>query len=498
MATSNIGKGAIISYIAIFLNIAISFLYTPWMLRQIGVSDYGLYSLIISFISYFIMDFGLSSAIARFIARYRAEGNEKKIANMLGITTKVYLSIDTIIFLILTVCYFFITDIFKGLTPEEISKLKVLYIIAGSFSVLSFAFKPMDGAMTAFEYFVPSKLLDMIHKVGVVVLVVVALLLHGSVYSLVFINGVVAFLTSIAKFIYWSRKSKVRINLLYYDKQETKELFSYSGWTFIQGLGQRMRLSLVPSVLGIFSNSEEIAIFALGMTIEAMTWTLSSALNGLFLPTVSRMSYKDDNKAIHELMVRVGRLQLFIVTLILLGFYCFGRQFIHLWVGDNFANVFWVVVFLTFTNVISNTLQIATEMVFVKNLLKYTTTIGLAWSFVGIVCACFVASKYGAVGCAACSGLGLILNQFNVQRVYRNRLQLNMNDFFKSCHLKILPVLLTLGIFTYLGVSLLGELSWITLIVTASIFVISYAFVSYFILFNSYEKKLIKGILHIK
>lgn len=90
MATSNIGKGAIISYVAIFLNIAISFLYTPWMLRQVGASDYGLYSLIISFISYFIIDFGLTSAIARFVAKYRAEGNNKKVENILGLTLNIF------------------------------------------------------------------------------------------------------------------------------------------------------------------------------------------------------------------------------------------------------------------------------------------------------------------------------------------------------------------------------------------------------------------------
>lgn len=498
MGFSNIGKGAIISYLAIFLNISISFLYTPWMLRQIGVSDYGLYSLILSFISYFIMDFGLSSAIARFIARYRAEGNEQKIANMLGITTKLYLGIDFVIFLILTVCYFFITEIFKGLTFEEIEKLKVLYIIAGLFSVLSFAFKPMDGAMTAFEYFVPSKLLDMTHKVGVVVLVVIALLLEGSVFSLVFINGAVAFLTSLAKFFYWRRKSGVRINYSYYDKRGIKELFSYSGWTFIQGLGQRMRLSLVPSVLGIFSDSEEIAIFALGMTLEAMTWTLSSALNGLYMPTVSRMSNNDDHHAIHDLLVRVGRIQLFIVTLILWGFYCFGKPFILLWVGEKFVDVYFVVIFLTITNILSNTLQIATEMVFVKNLLKYTTSVSLAWSFAGIIGACLVANRFGAVGCACCSGLGIIMNQFYVQRVYRKRLNLNMCAFFTECHLSILPVLSFIGIITFFIVNYIDISSWFSLIISAGIFALIYGLISYFFLFNQYEKNLFKGILRIK
>lgn len=498
MKISNIGKGAIISYISIFLNIAISFLYTPWMLRQIGASDYGLYSLILSFISYFIMDFGLSSAIARFIARYRAEGNLQKISNMLGITTKVYLFIDAIILLILGTCYFFINDIFKGLTLEEIDKLKDLYIIAGTFSVLSFAFKPMDGAMTAFEYFVPSKLLDMAHKIGVVILVIIALLLNGDVTSLIFLNGFTAFATSLAKFLYWRKKSNIKINLKYVNKEETKELFSYSSWTFLQGLGQRFRLSLVPSVLGIFSNSTEIAIFALGMTMEAMTWTLSSALNGLFLPTISRMSFNGDDAAIHALMVRVGRIQLFIVSLILIGFYSFGQPFIRLWVGDAYSDVYFVVICLTIVNVFSITLQIANEMVFVKNLLKYTTSVSFAWSALGIVCSCFVAGRYGAVGCAACSGLGLIFNQMYVVYIYRTKLYLDMKAFFSECHFRILPVLILLGVATYWIVDFVNIRSWFTLISCAILFGILYGIVSFGLLFNDYEKKILKGILHIR
>ena len=56
-AKSNITKGALISYVAIFINIVISFVYTPWMIHKIGTADYGLYSLVIAFVSYFLLDF---------------------------------------------------------------------------------------------------------------------------------------------------------------------------------------------------------------------------------------------------------------------------------------------------------------------------------------------------------------------------------------------------------------------------------------------------------
>lgn len=205
-SNNNIAKGAIISYISIFLNIIISFIYTPWMIRQIGVSDYGLYSLITSFVSYFLLDFGLDSAITRFIAKYRAEGDERKVENMLGLTTKVYLLIDAIIFFALIVLFFHISGIFKGLTPEEIEKMKLLYCIAGGFSVLNFVLKPMSGAMMAFEMFVENKLLDMVTRVGTVLLIVVALIFSANVYWLVLINGATAFACHLLNILCSSRK----------------------------------------------------------------------------------------------------------------------------------------------------------------------------------------------------------------------------------------------------------------------------------------------------
>ena len=37
--------GAIISYLAIFINTATALVYLPWMARKLGKSDYGLYTL---------------------------------------------------------------------------------------------------------------------------------------------------------------------------------------------------------------------------------------------------------------------------------------------------------------------------------------------------------------------------------------------------------------------------------------------------------------------
>ena len=70
--------GAALNYVVIILNMLVGLLYTPYMLRMMGQSEYGLYSLVASVISYLtILDLGLGNAIVRYTAKYRAEDISK-------------------------------------------------------------------------------------------------------------------------------------------------------------------------------------------------------------------------------------------------------------------------------------------------------------------------------------------------------------------------------------------------------------------------------------
>lgn len=142
-SSKQIKLGAIVSYIAIAFNILAGLLYTPWLISKIGQADYGLYTLCASIIGFFAMDFGIGGAMSRFLSKYRAEGNQEKLNTFLGIIVKLFLIIDAIIFSALLVMFILIEQIYIKLTPAEIEKLKVLYVIAGMFSVISFPFQSL-------------------------------------------------------------------------------------------------------------------------------------------------------------------------------------------------------------------------------------------------------------------------------------------------------------------------------------------------------------------
>lgn len=75
--------GAMLSYMAIGINIISALIYSPWMLSKIGSGDYGLYSLATSLINMFLLDFGISSAVSRLFQNMLLRVNKKKWINYL-------------------------------------------------------------------------------------------------------------------------------------------------------------------------------------------------------------------------------------------------------------------------------------------------------------------------------------------------------------------------------------------------------------------------------
>lgn len=497
MTKSQIVRGAIISYLAIAVNFLITIFYTPWMIRQIGVSDYGLYSLVTTFLSYFLLDYGLANTITRFIAKYRAEGNIQKIGDILGLTNRLYLIIDGIILLVLVVLYFFIDNFFTGLTADEIERFKILYCISGVFAVLNFIFKPLRGVLSAFELFVINKTLDLIIYVGTVLLIIIALLFNCSVYTLVLITGITGFLASLLRYYYFLTRTKVRISWGYYDKQELKELTSFSKWIMINQFSNMLRITLVPTILGIVSCSEEIAVFSVGRGLVNAVWTIAAALNGLFLPKVTRMASTGNLSEITNLMIRVGRLQLYVMMAIFAGFCVFGQTFISLWVGDKFADVYWVFILIVYSNLITHTLQVGMDLVYTQNRVKDTAKMMLSSSIIGLVFTFILSPKYGALGASIATGTALFLTQMQYVRYFHKVIGLDMKKFFRECHLSIMPLLVIFSILFYSILTILNIDTWIQLGCVVVVYIILFIMICIFFIMNKEELLSFKRMLRI-
>ena len=65
--------GVVLSYASIIISTLVQLIYTPFMIRKLGQSEYGLYSLIASVIGYLtLFDLGFGNAIVVYTSKYQA------------------------------------------------------------------------------------------------------------------------------------------------------------------------------------------------------------------------------------------------------------------------------------------------------------------------------------------------------------------------------------------------------------------------------------------
>lgn len=121
--------GVYLSYINLLLGSIIPMFYTPVMLKLLGKSEYGLYSLANSAVSYLsLLSFGFGSTILRYLAKYRAENDKKSVQCTFGF----FLMLYSVLAILVMIGGYIISEnaelIFrKGLSIEEQEKLKFCY-----------------------------------------------------------------------------------------------------------------------------------------------------------------------------------------------------------------------------------------------------------------------------------------------------------------------------------------------------------------------------------
>lgn len=489
---NQIKKGAIISYLAIGVSLISGLLYTPWMVKQIGVNDYGLYTLATSLISIFLIDFGIGEAVSRFISKYNAEGDQKKVNDFLGLVYKLYVLIDLIIFLVLIIMYFFIPLIYSELTPAEIEKFKIIYLIISTFSIVSLPFITLNGILTSYERFKTLKLCDLLNKLMVLTLMAIALLLGYKLYALVLINAFSGLFIIAIKLIYINNSLPVKINYKYWDTKLLKEVFGFSIWATVSTIANRFIFNISPSILGAVSGSSQIAVFGIASTLEGYAYIISGAVNGMFLPKVSKiLANKKDGEHVLPLMTKVGRIQYSIIGLIFIGFTIVGKEFIYLWMGKDFELAYYCALLIMLPGVFRVPQQIASITIIAMNKVKIQALVYVLVAFLNILFSSILSKYYGALGAAISICLVYFIRLIIMNIIYYKVLHINIFSFIKDCYIKMAPpILITLIVGLVINQFTIYSLR--TFIIKGTFIVVLYIILLWNMSLNHYEKSFIK------
>lgn len=487
--------GVLLSYLVIIINAIVGLLYVPILLSYMSQNEYGLYRLMGSIVIYLaIMDFGLSTIITRFYTTYRLDQDTIKTENVLALSVIICTAVVLFIITIGSIFYFSLSDIFQhSLSSNELVSAKKIYLLLLMNLALTFFGNMFNAIIASHEKFILLKSLTLVQILAQPLIIIQVMSFSPYAFSLVLVQSLFNACFVLAKIFYCFKKIKIKIRYHYFDIKLLRSMGTLSISMFIVAVTDQIFWNANQIILGVLSGTAVVAIYAIASQIYMNYLSIATVFMGIFLPKVTVMV--KNNVPIEDfsaLLIRVGRLQLFLLAAILSGFILFGQEFIQLWAGESFNDAYFIamIIMLPFTINLIQTMGVV--ILQAKNQYGFRACTYFGVGIFNIVLAIPIAKEYGGVGCALLTAIcyligdGLIMNIY-----YAKKIHLSIKEFWRQ----IIKIVILIGVCMLFGASL-HQLDMFTpmmnLLVKIILYVGIYVLAMWRFAFNSYEKNLLK------
>lgn len=418
--------GIFLSYLTILLHAVIGFAYVPILLHYIGKSEYGLYQLIGSLIAYFsIMDFGLTNAIVRFYAGYRALSDERGMENLLAGSLRLYGGATVFALAVGGVCYGFLDAAFAGsMTEAELSSAKAIFLLLlfnVAATLMTMIFRAVIMASERFLFLKGTELLQLVLQPVLVVLILQG---YSSAFSVALAQTVMNVILIAARVYYCFARLHIRIRFHGWDRGLLADFRKLALSLFAVGVIDQVFFRTNQVILGAVSGTEAVAVYSVAALIYMNYMALSTAISGVYLPHVSELvAKKASSEALSALFIQIGRWQYHLLALVATGFILFGGDFIRLWAGEDFEDAYWMTLLIILPLTVDLIQNIGLSVMQALNCYSFRAKVYFAMGVFNLALAIPMGSAYGGIGCAAVTGLsmflgnGLIMNWYYARRV---------------------------------------------------------------------------------
>jgi len=438
MKDNQIKIGIIISYITTAIEILTYLIYTPLLTQVLGQSEYGVYTVVSSFVGYLsLFSFGFGSAYLRHYSIYKIEKKQKEINGL----NAMFLVVFTIMGLLAGITGMYLalnvdTVLGNKITAGEVEIARKLMVILVVNIVLSFPISVFNAIITAHECYIFQKALELLRKLFNPLLTIPLLLAGYKSVAVVMVTTYLTLLALLIDILYCFGKLHTKFDFKFMKFSLLKSIAAFSFFVFINMIVDQINWNVDKFILIRYSGSAAVAVYGVASLINSMYIQLSTQVSSLFSPKVNLMvaqNQKDINGQLTELFIKVGRIQFIVLNLVLFGFAGFGKYFLDRWVGPEYSSAYTVVLLLITAVTIPLIQNLGIEIQRAKNQHKFRSLVYLLIAFLNVAVSIPLARQFGEIGCAIGTagslliGNGLIMNWY-----YYKKMGINVIRFWKS------------------------------------------------------------------
>ncbi len=450
--------GAVLNYVSIAVRLVTSFFLTPFVMKSLGVEEYGLFLLSHSIIMWLsLSDLGLSAAMSRYVSMYYARGEREQEAHFLGQAMMLFGFLGLLMLSVGGVGFLYLDSLFPDLSVYQHEQLQIMYLLTLGNLALAFPLRPLGYVAGAHLRFLVPGVVSLVLSLLNAGLTVLLLCCGYRAIGLTVLGVGMSMVGMLWGLFYIVRYLGVRMVFRKPDMPLFRELFAFSFWLFLGQLMDLFYWRAGSPVLASLSGVEAVAVYGVGIFFAQHFMTASTAVSSVISPRAMHLvALQASKEELTRMMVRVGRIQAVILLPLLGGFAVYGEAFLQLWVGETLGEntrLAWLgALMLLVALAVPLTQNLGLALLQAMDLHKGRALILLYSSACCFVLGVVLSLLYGAIGMFMGTALSLLLGQgVLVNMYYHRRAGLNMLTFLRQT---ILPLVLPGGLFLALGLGM--------------------------------------------
>lgn len=348
-------KNVSTSWLSLGVNVIVSIILTPLILHHLGDEAYGLWALVFSFAGYFnIFDFGLSSAVIRYVSRFHAVADQEKLTKYVNTILFVFVCISVFLIASTLGVAWYVASIFH-ISPALHHTARLLFLMVGCMFALQFSGDVFVGVLEGIQEFWWEYLVKTV--AGILRLILIILVLdHGL--GLLSISMVAVGL-SLSSYIFYIiiayRRLPHRFSPRFSDFATLKEILQYSTTTFSSIVAGGLTTTAGETIIGIFLSAAQITPYAIATKFIVYANRIVQSSSVIFTPMSSHFDAKGELERLQRVFFLGNRVCAFLAFPACAGMLILGRSAIEVWVGRRYGWCYGLLAIL----VIPHTLQFA-------------------------------------------------------------------------------------------------------------------------------------------
>ena len=491
MKLNQVKSGAVLSYFLIICGSLYGFFITPYIISNLGNAEYGVYKTIAALAgSVMVLDVGLGNTVMRYVAKYRATKEEYKISEFVSMSLIQAALLCTVIALVSFVIILLVPYTYANtFTQAQIEKAQWLFTVFAINMLLHVFDGVLSGVITGHNQFVFGNTIKLLRILIRAICVIVLLQITNNSLFMVLIDTAMVLLFMGVEFVYIQRKFPIKIQRTRLDTSLFFESGKYTALAFLVSIAYQVGGNLDNVVIGSISGPALVTIYSIGLLIYNMFQNLSMGIAGVMLPTVSKTLENDvNNQNITNLIVSVGRAQFILLGATVTGFICIGKDFIDLWVGSDYKDVYIITIVLMLPAMFELCVNTCLAVLRAKNQTAFFTMVMILSAVLNAVITIFAVKYWSYIGAAIGTALSVIVGNLIVMNIYfRVKMELPMMKIYGRILSRIWICLLIAGGTIWVTSGFLNG-SWIMFAINVLIFCVIYGLCLWLFGLNKSEK----------